>query len=76
MFNIGIDFFEILQCEDGHWGGDYGGPMFLLGGMVIGCYVTGVVYKEFYCFIYLILNILYNETFKKVVCLFLFQSNT
>lgn len=37
----GISFYESLQADDGHWPGDYGGPMFLLPGMVIGCYTTG-----------------------------------
>lgn len=26
--------------EDGHWAGDYGGPMFLLPGYAIATYVT------------------------------------
>ena len=39
----GISFYESLQCDDGHWPGDYGGPMFLLPGMVIACYTTGVL---------------------------------
>ena len=29
------------QLPDGHWSGDYGGPMFLLPGLVIACRVTG-----------------------------------
>mmetsp|Transcript_9363 Transcript_9363/g.31096 ORF Transcript_9363/g.31096 Transcript_9363/m.31096 type:complete len:762 (-) Transcript_9363:933-3218(-) len=36
----GIGFYGSLQMEDGHWPGDYGGPMFLLPGLVIACYVT------------------------------------
>ena len=31
----------LLQDEDGHWPGDYGGPMFLMPGLVIVCHVTG-----------------------------------
>jgi len=27
-----LDFYSKLQLEDGHWGNDYGGPMFLLPG--------------------------------------------
>ena len=27
-------FYSTLQAEDGHWAGDYGGPMFLLPGLV------------------------------------------
>ena len=30
----------MLQCEDGHWAGDYGGPMFLLPGLIISLYLT------------------------------------
>ena len=32
----------IIQAEDDHWAGDYGGPMFLLG-LVISVYVTGAL---------------------------------
>ena len=35
--------FCVPQAEDGHWPGDYGGPMFLLPGLVIACYITGVL---------------------------------
>ena len=38
-----ISFYECLQQDDGHWPGDYGGPMFLFPGLVIGCYTTGVL---------------------------------
>ena len=39
----GVDFYRYLQQEDGHWPGDYGGPMFLMPGLVITCYVTGCI---------------------------------
>lgn len=39
----GISFYETLQADDGHWPGDYGGPMFLMPGMVIACHTTGVL---------------------------------
>lgn len=29
-----LRFYSNLQAEDGHWPGDYGGPMFLLPGLV------------------------------------------
>lgn len=36
-----LRFFQMLQCDDGHWAGDYGGPHFLMPGMIIVWYVTG-----------------------------------
>lgn len=42
----GMSFYQMLQCDDGHWAGDYGGPMFLLPGLVITLYVTGVPLEE------------------------------
>ena len=30
----GVDFYSTIQASDGHWAGDYGGPMFLLPGLV------------------------------------------
>lgn len=43
----GMSFYSHLQAEDGHWAGDYGGPLFLLPGkekssssMVIFCLVN------------------------------------
>ncbi|KAL6304502.1 terpenoid cyclases/protein prenyltransferase alpha-alpha toroid [Sparassis latifolia] len=41
----GYTFYKHLQAEDGHWPGEYGGPMFLLSGLVIGSYVTGMGFK-------------------------------
>jgi len=35
-----INYYQTLQSEDGHMPGDYGGPMFLLPGLVIASYVT------------------------------------
>ena len=42
----GIGFYGTLQMEDGHWPGDYGGPMFLLPGLVIALYVAEVALPE------------------------------
>ncbi|TYJ33723.1 hypothetical protein E1A91_A05G122500v1 [Gossypium mustelinum] len=38
-----LDFYSTIQADDGHWPGDYGGPMFLLPGLVITLYVTGAL---------------------------------
>lgn len=40
-FVNGVSFFGSLLCEDGHWPGDYGGPHFLLPGLVIVCRCCG-----------------------------------
>lgn len=29
-----ISFYSTIQAHDGHWPGDYGGPMFLIPGLV------------------------------------------
>ncbi|KIM82936.1 hypothetical protein PILCRDRAFT_819733 [Piloderma croceum F 1598] len=42
----GYEFYKHLQSDDGHWPGEYGGPMFLLPGLVIGSYVSGMGFKE------------------------------
>lgn len=36
----GVHFYKHLQSAGGHWPGDYGGPMFLLPGLVIASHVT------------------------------------
>ncbi|KAM7477509.1 hypothetical protein LguiA_025722 [Lonicera macranthoides] len=36
-------FYSSIQAEDGHWPGDYGGPLFLLPGLVIGLYIMGAL---------------------------------
>ncbi|KAH9004689.1 terpene synthase [Lactarius hatsudake] len=42
----GYTFYKELQTNGGHWVGEYGGPMFLLPGLVIGSYVTGMTFLE------------------------------
>jgi hypothetical protein len=37
----GIAFYSMLQTSDGHFAGDYGGPHFLLPGLVVAWYVMG-----------------------------------
>ena len=38
-----MNFKKKYQQDDGHWPGDYGGPMFLMPGLIITLYVTGVI---------------------------------
>lgn len=42
----GINYFSLLQTEEGYWPGDYGGPMFLLPGLLIASYVTGTEFPK------------------------------
>ncbi|XP_004602367.1 lanosterol synthase [Sorex araneus] len=46
----GMVFYKELQAEDGHWAGDYGGPLFILPGLLITCHVARIPlpagYKE------------------------------
>ncbi|TFK74923.1 terpene synthase [Pluteus cervinus] len=42
----GYEFYKQLQSHDGHWAGEYGGPMFLLPGLVIGSYVSGMAFTR------------------------------
>lgn len=39
--HAGASFYATLQSDEGHWPGDYGGPLFLFPGLVIALYVTG-----------------------------------
>lgn len=38
--NKGFEFYKTLQNNEGNWPGDYGGPLFLLPGMVIVSHLT------------------------------------
>ena len=40
----GVAFYSLLQSSDGHWAGDYGGPHFLLPGLVVAWYVWNPFY--------------------------------
>jgi lanosterol synthase len=42
----GYTFYKNLQSDDGHWSGEYGGPMFLLPGLVIGSYISGMSFTD------------------------------
>jgi squalene/oxidosqualene cyclase-like protein len=36
----GANYYQYIQSAEGHWAGDYGGPMFLTPGLVIISYIT------------------------------------
>eukprot|EP00698_Gefionella_okellyi_P017984 TRINITY_DN5347_c0_g1_i1.p1 TRINITY_DN5347_c0_g1~~TRINITY_DN5347_c0_g1_i1.p1 ORF type:complete len:730 (+),score=142.18 TRINITY_DN5347_c0_g1_i1:42-2231(+) len=38
---LAVDYYAEQQRDDGHWAADYGGPMFLMPGLVIMTYITG-----------------------------------
>ncbi|MGY6275426.1 terpene cyclase/mutase family protein [Methylomonas sp. MgM2] len=42
----GINYFSYLQQEDGHWPGDYGGPLFLLPGLLIASYISDTPFPK------------------------------
>ncbi|KAK5861478.1 hypothetical protein PBY51_022872 [Eleginops maclovinus] len=42
----GMHFYSQLQAEDGHWAGDYGGPLFLLPGLLITCHIAKIPLPE------------------------------
>ena len=42
----GYEYYKHLQAHDGHWPGEYGGPMFLIPGLVIGSYITGIPFTD------------------------------
>lgn len=43
-----MEFYCKLQMDDGHWANDYGGPLFLLPGLVFTCYISGTQIPEPY----------------------------
>ena len=42
----GYEYYKHLQAHDGHWPGEYGGPMFLIPGLTIGSYITGTPFTN------------------------------
>lgn len=45
-FRRGAQYLSAIQEPDGHWAGDYGGPHFLLPGLIISAYVTRTPFPE------------------------------
>lgn len=42
----GMNYYACLQSDDGHWPGDYGGPLFLLPGLLIAAYISGTPFPK------------------------------
>ncbi|CAO1617940.1 unnamed protein product [Parajaminaea phylloscopi] len=42
----GYLFYQNLQSSDGHFAGEYGGPLFLLPGLVVASYVTNTPFPD------------------------------
>ena len=36
----GFTYYRKIQSSDGHWSSEYGGPLFLMPGLIIGMYIT------------------------------------
>lgn len=41
----GFSYYETLQEPDGNWAGDYGGPLFLIPGLVIASHITSTPFE-------------------------------
>lgn len=42
----GINYFSSLQNEEGFWAGDYGGPLFLLPGLLVASYISDTAFPK------------------------------
>ncbi|ESO01213.1 hypothetical protein HELRODRAFT_81951 [Helobdella robusta] len=45
-FMENANFLRLIQADDGHWPADYGGPLFLMPGLVIACHVTNTTLQR------------------------------
>ena len=41
-----MNYYSCLQSDDGHWPGDYGGPLFLLPGLLIASYISDTPFPK------------------------------
>ncbi|XP_049404064.1 cycloartenol synthase 2-like [Solanum stenotomum] len=57
----GLRFYSTIQADDGHWPADYGGPLFLLPGLVISLFIMGAV------------NIVLSEEHQKEILRYLYN---
>ncbi|KAK2988408.1 hypothetical protein RJ640_007701 [Escallonia rubra] len=42
-----LRFYSTIQAEDGHWPGDYAGPLFLLPGLVKSSFVSSLLFGSY-----------------------------
>lgn len=42
----GFAYYESLQTEHGNWPGDYGGPLFLMPGLIFAAYITDTPFEK------------------------------
>ncbi|NP_001310632.1 cycloartenol synthase [Ricinus communis] len=56
-----LNYYSSIQADDGHWPGDYGGPMFLMPGLIIALSITGA------------LNAILSEEHKREMCRYLYN---
>ena len=44
----GLKYYSKLQAEDGHWAGDYGGPLFLMPGKITTHIIINTILNKCY----------------------------
>lgn len=48
VLNQAMKFYSALQTKDGNWAGDYGGPLFLIPGLIVASVVTNTPLPKIY----------------------------